>query len=156
MRKCEICDKGFLKKGDLNVHLVKHTGARPYKCLSCSKSFSVKCNLRKHEKNYCALGIKNLTFKCIKCPSVFNGKEKLQRHEKRHDQKSNYECDVCEFSADCKDYLRIHVLRMHKISTNVYPCDGCDKQFSLEVDLRRHKKSYCKSVVCACENPYPI
>ena len=82
---CKICDKGFFKKSDLNVHLVKHTGAKPYKCLSCSKSFTVKNNLRKHEKNYCAQGNQDLTFKCMNCPSVFNGKEKLQRHLKRHE-----------------------------------------------------------------------
>jgi KRAB domain-containing zinc finger protein len=37
--KCDICDKGFRQREDLQRHIRTHTGDKPYKCHICGKGF---------------------------------------------------------------------------------------------------------------------
>ena len=36
---CEVCNKGFSKKQNLNNHLLTHTGKKPHICEVCNKGF---------------------------------------------------------------------------------------------------------------------
>ncbi|KAJ3597601.1 hypothetical protein NHX12_001124 [Muraenolepis orangiensis] len=44
------CDKAFNQKSALQVHMVKHTGNKPFKCDVCSIRFTQKSNMKHHMK----------------------------------------------------------------------------------------------------------
>ncbi|XP_074657204.1 uncharacterized protein LOC141910369 [Tubulanus polymorphus] len=47
---CQICGKQFQNSTLVKRHQVVHTGERPYHCLICQKSYSLKHNLSRHMK----------------------------------------------------------------------------------------------------------
>lgn len=50
--QCQVCDKGFMKKFDLEQHLRCHTGERPFLCKLCGRSFAQKSNCKSHVQTH--------------------------------------------------------------------------------------------------------
>lgn len=50
---CPICRKAFRKLSNLRVHGQTHAKGKPFKCseIGCTKSFGLKSNARRHERN---------------------------------------------------------------------------------------------------------
>ena len=51
------CGKSFAHSATLRDHANKHTGKKPHVCSICSKGFTTKAYLKKHERNH-ALSVK--------------------------------------------------------------------------------------------------
>ena len=57
---CQLCGKGFLSSGDLEGHLNKHRGIKPYACYVCASSFTYQKDLRSHMKGHIEKARENL------------------------------------------------------------------------------------------------
>jgi uncharacterized Zn-finger protein len=60
---CSTCNKAFSRPSSLRIHSHSHTGEKPYKCPQpgCGKAFSVRSNMKRHERGCHAATSANLT-----------------------------------------------------------------------------------------------
>jgi hypothetical protein len=56
VHRCNICNRGFLNKSNIKVHLRTHTGEKPFRCEVCSKAFRQKAHLIKHQQMHRGIG----------------------------------------------------------------------------------------------------
>lgn len=60
---CSTCNKAFSRPSSLRIHSHSHTGEKPYKCpqAGCGKAFSVRSNMKRHERGCHAASSTTLT-----------------------------------------------------------------------------------------------
>ncbi|KAF2902112.1 hypothetical protein ILUMI_04075 [Ignelater luminosus] len=73
---CTYCDKKFVDKYMLRVHIRCHTGVRPYQCTVCEKAFIRSDGLREHMTTH---GQRTL-YDCRDCGKKFTSKRGVTRH----------------------------------------------------------------------------
>ncbi|XP_055851736.1 ichor [Episyrphus balteatus] len=56
VHRCNICNRGFLNKSNIKVHLRTHTGEKPFRCDVCAKAFRQKAHLLKHQQIHKRIG----------------------------------------------------------------------------------------------------
>lgn len=89
--KCTQCDKTFATKGNLQIHLLIHSGEKPYKCDYCDKAFTTKFNKVRHER----LHTGERPFKCKYCNLGFYRNDERQLHEEMHFGPKPFDCVKC-------------------------------------------------------------
>ncbi|XP_015431760.1 PREDICTED: zinc finger protein 436-like isoform X3 [Dufourea novaeangliae] len=132
------------------------SGGKPKKkhtCEICYASFDRKSKHTRHMYKHS----NSRPHKCAICSKGFKTSAHLARHMEIHDEPVTWHnCNLCEFKARTKPYLKIHYIRKHTEDYN-YKCEQCGKMFKVQSDYTTHVKDHdTESCVCdICGSSYP-
>ncbi|XP_046350594.1 zinc finger protein 845-like [Haliotis rufescens] len=162
--KCPFCGRICSTPYALATHIKCHTGARPFMCQDCGKSFLQASHLRSHMQIH---GKREQNFRCIVCLEEFATSKLLHSHMKLHKGERPYGCYFCDKAYGTSQHLRRHVRSSHpkemdidmnvllmptstlndgraveaerdNTGRRVYRCYFCEKFYFLDRHLRRH------------------
>ena len=136
---CEICHATFLRRGDVNRHMVIHSKEKPFKCEACGRNFSRSYQLKLHWQNKHA---ENGTWKGEDVRTGEMVKGKVEKPEKR------YECATCNKTFKDMRNLRVHI-RLHT-GYKPYKCEVCEKTFAHSGSFNIHKRIHTGEKPYAC------
>ncbi|XP_057662881.1 zinc finger protein 12-like [Diorhabda carinulata] len=131
---CDICDKRLVSSYGYYYHKKQHENIKLYKCSfqNCSKSFTMKHLLTKHENSHHSTKIYN----CKLCRATFNTNDSLRYHLKVHDNKKDHLCTACGKAFFQAVHLRDHMYR--HLGYKKFVCDICGKSFVTNSSLKKH------------------
>ena len=101
---CKICSKSFSKRDNLKKHEIIHRGEKPYLCEECGKSFARKQDLNVHRRYHS--GIR--PYACSLCDKTFHSYSGLKSHENRHNGIKPFLCNACGKTFVQKSQLTNH------------------------------------------------
>ena len=139
--KCDICGHCCSSKNGISLHMNKHTGAKPFECQYCAKTFSRPSSLYLHRKTHFPP-----TFRCDYCPKMFTLKSNRDWHMNTHTGAKPFYCEHCN-----KRFAHPGDLSKHR-DTHFEPkfeCPFCHKKFAELKYCKRHwngGKNY--NIVC--------
>ena len=111
-----FCDYSTDVKGDLNKHMVVHTGVKPFKCIyqSCAKDFTQQGNLDRHINTVHKGSVK---YTCPECFEEFSSKYSLIRHKSNiHDEAKPNVCRYCQRRFGERSTCNVHETTCEKRS----------------------------------------
>ncbi|XP_070073480.1 transcription factor Ouib [Drosophila takahashii] len=138
---CDHCGREFNDKGNLNLHVLRHTGVRPFECPECGQKEFNKYILNIHirvkhrgEKPYA----------CKFCDEKFETSIKRTRHSRRTHEKHQikpkpYKCSACDKRFELPSLLTKHE-QVHS-GERKFSCELCHKSFTRSGNLKTHFKS---------------
>lgn len=112
-------------------------------CPTCTKNLASLESLYRHVLQHddnC-----KLPFICDQCGSSFSQKHHMATHMTTHSDERPYICDICPAHKN-KSFstiggLRLHIKCFHQRKSS-HACDKCDRVFTYNTDLRRHRRSH--------------
>ncbi|CAO1414875.1 unnamed protein product [Diamesa serratosioi] len=166
VHRCNICNRGFLNKSNIKVHLRTHTGEKPFRCEVCAKAFRQKAHLIKHQQIHKRIGQEH-DYKCFICSKRFDlithkdehvkrdhiGENKcticnkkkqtaisLETHMKHHFHEYRFLCSMCGKSFRFQNLLQHHMQIEHYNSIR-FMCDHCTYETKFKINLERHQRT---------------
>lgn len=108
-KRCLYCPFSSYYAASIKVHMRRHTGEKPYRCLHCNKSFRDKSNLNSHMKSFSHTAVKSPT---IDSSSV------LELNSSNSKEKSESAFGVLTVSRICSESSNLDQLDNIQSSTN--------------------------------------
>ncbi|XP_017047233.1 transcription factor Ouib isoform X2 [Drosophila ficusphila] len=148
---CDQCGRQFNDKGNLNLHLVRHSGVRPFQCPECDRrefsTYLLKIHIRVKHRG-------EKPFACKFCDERFVNSTKRTRHQTMHGNKvinKTHTCLHCGICFESKSHLKIHEV-VHSGERNFH-CEICNMSFTRSFNLKTHfrSKQHRKKVVSKIE-----
>ena len=149
--QCPVCQKSFLLRKNLNVHIRRyHEGEdekrRKFACSVCQKSFFYERDMKEHENTHKELSQRE-TYDCEDCKRKYSSRKALRVHRKlQHTQEGernpHYKCDVCDKVLSNKYKLKYH-MSVHS-EKRCFKCSFCNTTFKARDNLRKHIIKYHK------------
>ncbi|GBM74487.1 Zinc finger and SCAN domain-containing protein 5B [Araneus ventricosus] len=133
---CDLCDKEYDFKSQLDIHYRRHTGEKPFVCVVCEKGFAHKGNLDQHYRTH----TNEKPFVCDVCKKRFSQKGNLDTHYRTHTGEKPFVCGVCKIGFAHKGNLDQHY-RTHT-DEKPFVCDVCRKEFSRKGNLDTHYRTH--------------
>lgn len=104
---CDRCGKNFRNVHVLKLHILTHTGDKPFSCTTCGKCFSRKSFLEGHLRTHTG----EKPFACEYCGKCFTDRTPLVTHTRIHTGEKPYICRFCSKSYRCNGSLGSHMRR---------------------------------------------
>lgn len=132
---CKDCDYSTARIKDIDSHLVKHSGLRPYQCKDCLKCFTQHASLQGHReashKDY------RVVATCHYCGKIIKGRNRFYKHLKQHEPKY-VQCEVCKKTLKSRANLANHMKRHSGVRS--FTCETCSANFYTMAELCNHRK----------------
>ncbi|XP_026316662.1 zinc finger protein 45-like [Hyposmocoma kahamanoa] len=123
LNKCDVCNRGFIKKHELRSHIMTHTKKKKHQCEFCNKSFTKKGN---HSRHLTTHTVKK-SYICDYCHKCYTSRQGCIKHLWTHTGEKPHKCDICN-----KGFLATGQLKYHKMThtgEKPHKCDICSRGF---------------------------
>ncbi|KAL5279821.1 hypothetical protein ACFFRR_004060 [Megaselia abdita] len=157
--KCKFCTKEFKLSGSFKLHMLGHSGLRPYKCIFCEGTFSDSSVCRTHMKNIHIVDypkavklnggpvspvllfeIPTLKELVATAEEQQNPKKEIRKYGEKKEEPKAFECPTCRQTLRSHRTLRQH-MNTHK---DILPhgCKNCGKRFKCSRSFKSHLLSH--------------
>ncbi|KAK7023472.1 hypothetical protein SK128_006829 [Halocaridina rubra] len=131
---CNLCGKSLTTAKTLELHMMIHTGEKPYQCELCGATFRQRSNLHFHIK---ATHLQEKNHACEICHKTFARKRLLVYHmHSAHTGERPYKCDICGNTFVYPHHYKRH-LGKHS-GDKPFKCTICSKQFRSRASRNEH------------------
>ncbi|CAG2163733.1 unnamed protein product [Oppiella nova] len=149
------CDYECRDKYQLEAHINKHNGVRPYKCTQpgCGQLFCGRKVLESHTLSHIT-SPESCVCDYVGCGKEFSNRHLLIRHQKKHRNTHKIKCNVsgCEYKSQHKSQMEAHMNRHKGVRPYQCPHEWCGKWYGSKDVLHAHTRDvHSANEPCVCD-----
>ena len=146
-KTCPICTTHTT---NMKRHMTgQHGDKLQFPCDVCNKTFTQKFHMKTH-KDRMHLGNRN-KHPCTFCTHSSNSRSDLKTHQLTHQQNEPTPCNKCDKEFTHARAMRIHVNRVHAVTTVEFNCNICLRKFRTKAELKQHTEVHKKEKQFKCD-----
>jgi DNA-directed RNA polymerase subunit RPC12/RpoP len=138
---CDLCGKKLPNKNRLKLHVMWHTGEKPFQCDKCDFRATTQASVKYHDQRV-HQDVDHRPYVCEVCGKAFKMSSHLIDHRRVHsDETERFLCGLCGKALKNRQALNRHAMNVHDLK---HSCDLCGKDFVNMTSLRSHSLKYHK------------